>query len=198
MIFLVGCKGNLGRRYAAIMDYYRIDWVGIDKGDMIPKQRPESIIIATPTELHYDHIMSFRDYKVPILCEKPITKMPEKLEVLLKADIDLYMVDQYSYLTGKRALLADSTYYSYFKSGMDGLEWDCLNIIGKANKKPILSNSSPIWKCTINGRDLNIADMDRAYMLMIADWASGKYHVGKDYIERAHSRVWEGYYVKGD
>ena len=51
-----------------------------------------------------------------------------------------------------------------------------------------LKNDSPIWDCWINGKDLNIADMDFAYIEMVKDWIKNPTN-NHDYILKAHKKV---------
>ncbi len=62
------------------------------------------------------------------------------------------------------------TEYNYFRSGKDGLVWDCLQIIALANDEISLRNDSPIWRCKINGTTLDLSDMDYAYHSFIKKW----------------------------
>ncbi len=80
------------------------------------------------------------------------------------------------------------TYYDYFKSGQDGLAYDCCNIIGLSKKRPTLANSSPIWKAKINGQELSLADMDQAYVKMIMDWTRSPLS-NWDYAVEMHQKV---------
>ena len=191
MILLVGNKGNMARRYSAILDYLKVQYTGIDQGDEIPPGEFDSIIICTPTEDHYQRIMYFKDWDCPILCEKPIVKDKAQLKNLLSMDTTLAMVNQYKHM--KLESTAGQTYYDYWNSGKDGPEWDCINIIGLAFETPSIMNYSPIWKCSINDNKLSIRNMDYAYIKMIEQWV--KRPTGnKTYIEKAHKRVFDGRY----
>ncbi len=109
----------------------------------------------------------------PILCEKPICKSMGELHLLIAecrvAGTKLQMVSQYDYMVGDRNRRGPS-HWNYFKSGNDGLAWDCIQIIGLACALPDLKNDSPFWSCSINGMELHIEDMDKAYNWMIFDW----------------------------
>jgi hypothetical protein len=191
-VLLVGSEGNMGRRYAAVMDYLQISYTGIDKGHAIsPSLSPSKVLIATPTDTHYAMITEHSRWGVPILCEKALTTIPEELKALLDMDITLAMVNQYQTLAS--TIVTGKSYYNNWNSGRDGIAWDCINIIGMSNTPPLLSNKSPIWQCAINGKSLHIEEMDYAYIDMIAAW-NAKPYSNKEYIEKAHKRVWDGFY----
>jgi hypothetical protein len=186
-IALIGSKGNMGKRYETILKYRGHEVVGFDLGDTINLDDSyHSIIIATPTDTHYMQIMELSKFGLPILCEKPIVKSLLILERLLNSGAKIRMVNQYQYLVDNDPL--GSSYYDYFKSGGDGLAWDCINIIGLAHDVPFLANNSPIWKCSINGKELSISQMDQAYIDMLDDWVSNPTS-NHDYILTAHQKV---------
>jgi hypothetical protein len=189
---IVGSRGNMGKRYAAGFRYLGIEPLGIDVGDPIPDGF-DSVVIATPTSNHLPQIVRFGKMGVPILCEKPFsTNLDEAIEICDYADehkVDLRMVNQYAMLTFPRA--AGETLYDYFRTGQDGLAWDCINIIGLAKEKVTLKNKSPLWRCEINGQRIPFAEMDFAYVQMLSQWTSGKYAAGSiEYAREAHAKVW--------
>lgn len=198
-IALIGANGNMGKRYARIMDWCNIPYYGFDlhNMDQLPEKiaKCESMIVATPTDGHFEMLLHLKKYNLPILCEKPIAKDLDQLYKLLNSDIKLKMVNQYAYIANRNkpvgATLSDpmaESWYDYFKSGGDGLYWDCINIIGLANNFPALSNESPIWKCRINNQDLNIAEIDYSYIAMVKDWKNNP-KPDHNYIALAHERV---------
>jgi len=198
-VLVVGYKGNMGSRYTAILDFLGIEWSGLEpferKGN---EQDIEGIILATPTITHPDILRSFEnDYDLPILCEKPISRCgifgkPSTLglaDFLSKTNLNIRMVNQYKYMPrADEAGAEGKTYYNYFKTGRDGLAWDCINIIGMAKGDVELKNDSPIWDCWINGKSLNIRGMDHAYIDMIDDWVKNPTN-NHDYILESHEKV---------
>lgn len=200
-IALIGANGNMGKRYAAIMDWCNIPYYAFDlhNMDQLPEKvaKCESMIVATPTDGHFEMLLHLKKYNLPILCEKPITKNLDQLYKLLGTDIKLKMVNQYSYIVDKNKKDAMSeSWYDYYKSGGDGILWDCINIIGLSVNFPRLSNESPIWKCRINDQDLNIAEIDYSYISMIQDWKDNP-KPDHDYIAMAHEKV-DAKILKGD
>lgn len=81
------------------------------------------------------------------------------------------------------------TWYNYFKTGNDGLLWDCINIIGTARGPYFIKNDSLIWDCQINGWPIDLRDMDQAYIWNLQDWVKGWRN--KDYILPTHLKVLE-------
>jgi hypothetical protein len=88
-----------------------------------------------------------------------------------------------SYETGKVSK------YDYFRSGPDGLVWDCLQIIGLSRGPIELSDISPIWSCDINGQKLNLSDMDRAYVRFMSKWIYGSLDQTMDEVRFMHEKV---------
>ena len=195
-IALIGASGSMGSRYQAIMRYLEIPFICYDVDDWrdawILEGDFHSILIATPTECHYENIKYLSKLKVPILCEKPITKNPDELLTILELDCEIKCVNQYKYLCDSQS--TGDSYYNYFRTGRDGLEWDCISIIALADKPPHLMNNSPKWSCMINGKELSSQDMDKAYVDMIREWYR-KPEGDKNYIARAHDKVFGGFYV---
>lgn len=202
-VFISGVNGNMGKRYATILNDMGVNVMGADYTVPIWKQsiiakKADGIIIATPTVNHLDHIVFFAQSQKPILCEKPITCIKNSIDLThfqscmdqLK-HVNLRIVNQYAYLKEYSNDILDSS-YNYFKSGSDGIVWDCINIIGLANRAVTLQNTSPIWKCTINGKEQNIADMDRAYILMMQDWVNNA-TPNHEYIMKSHLKAYEVY-----
>jgi hypothetical protein len=194
-IGIIGAKGNMGRRYGAICSYLSVPWLGFDVDDLNTvwdyKDSLKSLLIATPTNTHLDLIHHLSRMGKPMLVEKPIVTSEDDLGHLLSGGYPIKMVNQYQYLYDSSS--DGESYYDYWNSGKDGV-WDFINIVGLAQKPPILRNISPLWKCQINGKTLSIKDMDHAYCDMIWNWHKNP-KPDLDYIERAHRKVLEGFYV---
>lgn len=190
MIGVIGAKGNMGKRYCAILAHLGVIYSEYDKGDDVPVH--DAYIVATPTETHCEVIKLIAKYGKPILCEKPISKDPsELLEILDVCRIygaKLEMINQYNFIGA--GIGGGETYYNYFKHGSDGILWDCINIIGLAAGPCELREDSPIWECMINDFQLDISDMDHAYIMMVKHWIENPSD-GTDYIRIAHKKVWE-------
>lgn len=188
---IIGSRGNMASRYQAIFKYLEIDTVGVDQGDDWPEMGFDGILIATPTATHVEVVRRAADYRLPILVEKPISRDMAEVDHLIgfcKAhNVRLMMVDQYNFLTRPTT---GTTLYNYFKHGSDGIFHDCTNIIAHATGDVMIGEFSPIWRCTINGAVLDVADMDRAYIDMIRNWVRNP-RADLDYIAKAHRKVLE-------
>jgi hypothetical protein len=192
-ITLVGYKGNMGRRYASILDYLGITWYGVDINDKKdPHPLSEGIIIATPTESHPSCIAQWSRFNLPILCEKPVCRTKDQLDYLLKTvAAPLQMINQYKFYSNYQEIdKGESTQVNYYNTGTDGLVWDCINLIGLAKEDVHLYNTSPIWKIMLNGTFLDKRFIDNVYIDNIETWANNPID-GKEYIKHAHNRIFE-------
>jgi hypothetical protein len=197
-IFIFGIDGNMGQRYACILRHLGHKPVGVDispypvsNDDLITC---DGIIIATPTSTHLQILNEVLKYKKPVLCEKPFINDPSLipdlknfLDTAKSESAKISMVSQYDKL--KIENWGSRTCYNYYKSGSDGIAWDCINIIWHATGKISLKNESPIWFCIINGRPLRIELMDLAYVQMIEDWLCLPYQPQYERIFKAHQKV---------
>jgi hypothetical protein len=191
-VLIVGVLGNMGSRYRTILQHMGIPFKGVDIDfwdESFFEQHHDfhSVIIATPTDTHCRMIKFFHKFDIPILCEKPITMKESELQEIIALKPKLCMVCQYIYLLKDTTRIGGS-HYNYFKTGKDGLAWDCISIIGLSDGLANISNTSPIWSCSINGNDLTLSDMDGAYCKMIRNWVScPRENLG--FIYHAHMKV---------
>lgn len=175
-VLILGSEGSMGKRYQAILNHLDVEHSCADKNTKKSElfqltKSAEKMIIATPTETHFDFLCEYAHLGIPILCEKPLSKNLFQLETirsLVKDEgLNLTMTLQYKYLdTG----VDGPSYYNYFRHGSDGLLWDCLQVIGLARDSVTISEKSPVWKCALNGKKLNLSDMDRAYVDFVKQW----------------------------
>lgn len=188
-VCVVGCLGNMGRRYASVLDYLEIDSCGIDVGDPIPKA--ENYIIATPTSTHVNVIATIKENHPDawVLCEKPVSKSLEEIKSLEKYD-NVYMVNNY-FFVANQARMRGLTVYDYYNSGADGLPWDCIQLIHLAKGEINLQNISPVWECLINHEKISKDDIDASYVDMIRAfvWHQDELLWGQRDIQRSHEKV---------
>lgn len=177
----------MGQRYSSILNHLNVPHFGVDFGDIV--KPADGYIIATPTETHRAVCYEVSAFKQPILCEKPFAKDPSALPFIDKMrewKVNLQMVNQYVFMPiGHRNAPSG---YDYFKHGGDGLAWDCINVLGLANGECVIQNLSPYWHCIINGEELDLGDMDGAYVDMVAQWVANPVD-NLDYAEFAHKKV---------
>ena len=200
-IAIVGGAGNMGRRYELILKYLGVNPHIIDVGKEPVVKNFDGVIIATPTETHVKLVEDWASKNIPILCEKPISTCVDAVKELCKSrKLKLRMINQYEKFEQER--IAESkiikvmgtpgpqmaTFYDYFKTGNDGLAWDCINIIGLANGSVHVQDSSVVWRCVINGKILTLDMIDHAYIWNIKDWLDKKDN-NKKYIRHAHDAV---------
>lgn len=197
MIAIIGANGSMGKRYQAILSYLGEKFIPLDRDSTDEIQilqmcmNCDRVILASPTQTHVDWLYKLLPLGKKVLCEKPVSKNIDDLNELMffcnKNGYVFDMVMQYAELVDQES--RGSTYYNYFRTGNDGLVWDCMQIIGLAKDDIFIDNHSPIWKCRINGQQLSLADMDRAYLLMIRRWLRGEAIVPFDTIFSIHQKV---------
>jgi hypothetical protein len=192
-VLVVGALGNMGKRYCSILSYLNIPFVEVDIGTKRFDPSCTHIILATPTSTHLDLIDQYSLMDSPILCEKPIItdiNEFERLESILELNENVFMVNQYAYDNFSGAETVGKTVYNYYKHGSDGKYWDCIQAIYLANGEVEISESSPVWRCIINGTGLSLSNMDYNYIKMIQDFLGKQENLwGKEAILKAHRKV---------
>jgi hypothetical protein len=195
----------------AILAHLGVEAVGVDIDDLVPGQS-EGIthyILAIPTRDHvlaikllvYNYRFSNIDTGYRILCEKPVTKDLVELGYLeshAERGHKIYMVNQYAYYSDQLPQKSGITCYDYYNSGKDGILWDCIQIIYLARGEiTTLTNKSPVWRCVINGTELNREAIDLCYVKMIRDFISDGREYGRlwgwDDIKASHEKVFRYY-----
>jgi hypothetical protein len=196
LTLIIGADGSMGKRYQAILRHLGKEVLCADiehkaKEILSMVELCDRVIIATPTETHRYYLKKLIPMKIPVLCEKPVVKKTNEIAVILneveKFGTPFTMMNQYYEIS--KSLLDRPSSYDYFRTGKDGLIWDCLQIIGLAQGEVTLENKSPIWKCTINGETLNFADMDRAYVSFVEKWVNDRVIQSPEYIFKIHQKT---------
>jgi hypothetical protein len=197
---VIGCNGNMGKRYSAILTSLGIEWEGFDVGDTVDKNL-NYYLIATPTGTHTKILGSLghEDKRQYFMIEKPVCTLtsvtPQRELMPVRSAIDrgnfVCMVNQYAYYPGVMSASGD-TFYDFYNSGNDGLGWDCIQIIHLAGGRIRLGNQSPVWHCSINGIELNRQELDRCYVRMITDFLSDRKNLWEwNDIRNAHEKTWK-------
>lgn len=189
-VCVIGCDGNMGRRYMAILRMLEVEYAGVD---LKPENRYyysnlfTHFIIATPTDTHAEilhWLMDERPGRHRILVEKPVCKDAKEVANLAKKAEEgghkVYMVNQYAYRGyssrgggGYGKTKTNLTLYDYYQSGSDGLAWDCIQLLHMAEGEIRLSNDSPVRACMINGRVYDSSHTDKLYVKMIRNFLAG-------------------------
>jgi hypothetical protein len=174
-VFIYGLNGNMGQRYKTICQSLGHEVGGHDVTPFessFSRFEADRIIVATPTSTHAEILHGIVALKKPVLCEKPVTKSRRDLYELVERyrtyGTPLSIVSQYDELVDPE--WEGETLYDYFKSGPDGLHWDCLNVVWHAKSGVTLRKVSPVWTCRINGKELDLRLMDYAYIAMLRKW----------------------------
>ena len=193
---IIGCLGSMGTRYRAILNHLEESFVCLDKNDSLADivhnaRFSDRIILCTPTPTHFSLLKRLLPLHIPILCEKPLSTDMKEMEGILKLvelnKTPFTMMLQYSELVRPRSV--GHSFYNYFRSGHDGLIWDCMQIIGLANGEVEINNNSPIWKCMINGEALSLSDMDGAYVTFVEKWMSGQITQTPEFLYNIHEKT---------
>lgn len=192
---IIGAKGSMGQRYRAILkslchDFNCTDFNHDEDVVLNLARLSDGIIIASPTDTHLYYINLLAPLSKPILCEKPVCKniddVRDAIEICQANKTPLTMMMQYKVLT--KAGDVGESYYDYFRTGPDGLPWDCFQVLALAENKVKVNNESPTWECMINGRKLSLADMDKAYVRYVKAWIRGYKQSSKE-ILGMHQKV---------
>lgn len=192
---VIGGRGNMGQRYCHILRWLQHEAIPVDIADKCPDSSTlDGYIVATPTQFHVKDILRLGPTRLPILCEKPLSTDCRDVRAICKViednDWNVTMVNQYEQLIG--SLDKGPSHYDYFKTGPHGVAWDCINILGLASGNVWLNNNSPVWTCSLNGKELNIKDMDSAYINMMRQWIRTPQKPGHlAYIVKAHEKAQE-------
>ena len=165
-VLLIGCKGNMGRRYAAIMNFHKIPFRGVDIGDKYKLSGYSHAIIATPIDTHFKLCQETVSSGIPTLCEKPISKDMDEVRQLerlsVAAQTPLYMVNNWWHIRCERY---NRIVFDYYNTGNDGF-WDLIQPVWYS-KEFDFNNKCPIYYCFIDGFDINRINFDASYVDMI-------------------------------
>lgn len=192
-VLLVGSEGSIGQRYKAILNYLKVPFftydVKTDRRNVLYKEYSH-LIVATPTYTHLD-IAQAIPKDVFALIEKPIVTKEKDLLTLEKAlHPRIFQVNQYAYIPGING--DGETYYNFFRTGSDGILFDCITLIYLAKSIINLGNTSPFWQCKINGRDILYQSLEQSYVNMIKDFLGKREFLwNEENIIKAHKAVFD-------
>lgn len=169
---LIGSEGSMGRRYKALLNYLGHFHIDVDIQNISTIEdlgdRCKGFIIATPTWTHFRFFKRISHFKKPILCEKPLSTDMNEVSEMLRSPVRMML--QYLILNPIPGVMEGVSSYNYYNTGKDGLKWDCAQIIGLARNHCEIKNDSPFWECRLNGKELDVSWMDRAYLKYLELW----------------------------
>lgn len=179
-VLLIGCNGSMGRRYAAIFKYLGVDFVGVDLGNQWPAEFDRALV-ATPTNTHFEICNKLIDMRKDFLCEKPVSKEPNECIILRErceaTGVKGSMVNNWCYALNDKIPLEPGKnilHYSYYNTGKDGTDWDCIQLHYLAIDKACIRLDSPWWEAAINEDYINHGRIERTYCYMIINWLHNK------------------------
>ena len=185
-ICIIGSSGNMGKRYCSILKYLGHEVIehDLDTGTNLGAalKHVNKAIIATPTGTHENFFGALIDRRIPFLCEKPMSTNIGKLEWLNKQaienDIEVKMVCNWKFIRGGMNIGSHKVRYNHFRTGNDGLEWDCIQLImlaketGKRNYDISLRTTSPVFDVQIDDKQVTLDDIDNSYLFMLDKYCS--------------------------
>lgn len=168
----------MGKRHAAILRHLDEPFKGFDPAaghsfDEFNFQDFDRFIIATPTPTHLFWIRNLDEFQKPILCEKPLSNDRAEIEEILEVKSPLSMQMQYKYFDNKFS--EGDSWYHYYNHGKDDIVWDCFQVIALGRGKVEIGDQSPVWDCGLNGKTLDLREMDMAYIWSINQFIKGQY-----------------------
>jgi len=195
-VLVIGSKGNMGRRYMAILKHLGIECEGFDTdvsvhigGEsyklkwMLPDTTYDRAIIACPTEHHLEYCTRL---EVPMLCEKPISTNSEAIKQLSG---DISMVNNWAFLLPK-VLKPESCsiVYNFYNTGNEG-KWDLIQPLYLSNGNFEIKRDSPVFRLTINSYMINMEMVQASYVKMVENWLEDKNMWNLSMAYDAHKKV---------
>lgn len=179
MILIVGGNGSIGRRYQTILKYLEIPFKVCEIGDQISDFKFDKAIIASPTNMHIEHIGILSRFGVPILCEKPVSKDPAWADYFSGSN-NIFVVNNYAYLLNNEKFKGplSTIFYDFYNTGKDGMVWDCCQLVHLASTysaRIFLNKTSPIWTLNLNGWDVEYKYIEWSYIEMIQDFVRDRH-----------------------
>jgi hypothetical protein len=178
-ILVIGGLGSIGSRYTCILKYlghepivwdirapFSEDVKDIDQFEF------EKAIIATPTATHFYWCKRLIELKKPFLVEKPMSKDIKECEELVELDKNKLgrVVCNYKFLT------QSPTLYDFYKTGTDGVIWDCCQLV-YLNPNIEIRTQSPIWTLMSGFNNHSYEELEVSYIRMINDFLDEGKHL---------------------
>lgn len=177
-VLVLGGLGSIGSRYMLILKHMGVACESWDMADPhgyaseLTDLEFTHAIVATPTRTHYMYTRKLIEMGIPTLCEKPLSTSIDECEYLVgyagERGASAHVVCNYNYtLAGK--LSSPHIEYDYYKTGSDGLYWDCCQLL-YLDQFASLRNESPWWQFVVNGYEVAYRDLEISYVKMLQDW----------------------------
>ena len=187
-ILILGA-GSTGKRYGAILKRLgqRVIFRDLDWTPQTPESNIDRVIIATPTDMHLEHlrVVLARFPEIPVLVEKPVSRwLPsavdfnkwattgwhsDRISIVCNWAFTHPDYDRNRCHTRWAPGHCDVTYFNWFTGG-DSLEWDCCQLIYLAHEADVVLGSGPKFDCIINGMPITLSDIDESYCRMLVAW----------------------------
>lgn len=175
-VCVIGGKGSIGSRYVAILKYLGHEPIVWDLPEAESQDLPEAekYIIATPTDTHYEWCKKLIAKNATFLCEKPLSKNLKECEELALYR-NGYVVNNYAFVVECMIVPKPplKIKYDYYRTGNDGLYWDCCQIIN-IDPTADLKNISPILNISFYGELVPYRWIEASYIAMIAIFVNDK------------------------
>lgn len=190
-VLVIGGHGSIGSRYCAILRYLSVPYTvwdfdtrreqldGPDKLRNCCGRSFDRAIIAAPTKYHAAYCHALYDLEVDFLCEKPMSHSMEQCEALTyrqsRVNTKGHIVNNYRFLF-KKYKPKKYIKYDFYKTGPDGIWWDCCQLVYIADALGIdleISNVSPVWTLETGKKKIPYKEVEKSYVYMLASWLSG-------------------------
>lgn len=178
-ILVLGARGNMGRRYCAILRHLGQEVVEADIGDRWTDLEFDKAIVATPTPGHAYDCLQLAMRKKSFLCEKPLSTNPREIEDLIlyceANGVDGRMVCNWKF-AGMPAGCSwlpgfHEVNYSNWRTGSDGTAWDCIQLIYLAKGGGIkIEVGAPCFRASIDYWHITLENIEQSYIKMVDYW----------------------------
>jgi hypothetical protein len=176
---VIGGRGSAGSRYCAILKSLDVPYEVFDLAD--EQCRPfedydfTHAIIATPTPNHLVWLNTLCHQDKTFLCEKPVSKMVDEIVPFISYDKG-YVVNNYAFCLDQFKPDSCKITYDYFRTGSDGVYFDCVQLLYLDLEARIRTNS-PIWEFWNHSYRVHYHEIEQSYIDMVQTFLG----VSKDY-----------------
>ena len=175
-ILVIGSRGNMGRRYCAIIKWLGYEVIekdiGVNEASNVFDLSFDKAIIATPTNLHMEYCIDIGIRDRPFLCEKPVSKLLSDMK-LLKTYSSGYMVNNWLYACEHHRI--NNIEYNFYNTGKDGILWDLIQPIYIARNSVTINPAHPIFEVWADNQRITLDAICESYVDMVSDFVEGVY-----------------------